>query len=1135
MIMRRLKYIAALLPLLGVLAGPAQADDIDIFTGGASNTADNPNVLIVLDNSSNWSANNQNWPTDTSPPVACGSACNKQGYYELKAVRNVLSSLTDPNTSLPINIGFMLFNDSSAARDGGYVRSRLQEMTAANRLDLIAKIDATIQNFNTETANSVQYSAMLFDIFKYFGGYTNPDNATKDAAPSTNPTYSSIPVFGTKFWGSNDADGSNPDSQAYSGSDYIPPTLTSCGRNYVVFIGNGLPNKDDVTSSNMYEVLRKLTNPSSPDTAIDQFPLETQTISESCTAVNTGAGASCQAAASCTSSLAAYTSTSTVTYKCSTNYCSSKKQNVNACTTSTASSYGPPSGNATGRYADEFASFLYNTDVSAQPGQQRVITYAIDVYRDSQDFDQTQLMRNMATYGGGKYFAAKDEDAIIDAFKQIIAEIQAVNTTFASASLPVNATNRAQNENQVFIGMFRPDPDSKPRWFGNLKQYKLGFFGTRVDLADEFGAQAINTNTGFVTECATSFWTTNSGAYFDWPTDLNPSPATRCLTSKFDKFSDAPDGPFVEKGAVAEVLRKGNEPPYDDTSEYGATSGATWQVKRNLFLANVASGTPPAYSTTNSGLDADTTKFIQGWDITNENQNFDASDQPITAETRPSIHGDVVHSRPIPVNYGSSVTVYYGANDGTYRAVDAATGKEKWALIAPEFSTSALTRLKDQLPLIKYPNSTVDDAIAKDYFWDGSTGIFQNKDNSQVWIFPTMRRGGRMIYGLDVTGNPDQPKLLWRVGCPDLTDDAGCTAGFSDIGQTWSTPSVAKIKGYDANKPVIVVGGGYDRCEDADTATPSCTSAKGKKIYVLDAATGAIIQSFNTTRGVAADISLIDVDFDGYVDYAYGADLGGNIWRISFVDPTDNSARASSAWTITRSAYTNVTNGIGKKFFFGPALLPYGGEIYLAIGSGDREHPLESQYPYTTPVTNRFYVYLDDPKKADSEAIDLEGTSMTTFNADTVSATDRILPGAGFDGWYMNLTDNGKGEQVVTSAVIIGGLVTFSTNRPLPATNSCATVLGEARGYWVNLLNSCGAIGSSEAICGGVRSGIFTGGGLPPSPVVGTVTINGQPVTVVIGAVDKEGGASSPIGGQEAPKIGSTKRKRLYWRIKGDN
>ena len=33
----------------------ANAEDIDIFTGASAGSAANPNILIVLDNSANWS------------------------------------------------------------------------------------------------------------------------------------------------------------------------------------------------------------------------------------------------------------------------------------------------------------------------------------------------------------------------------------------------------------------------------------------------------------------------------------------------------------------------------------------------------------------------------------------------------------------------------------------------------------------------------------------------------------------------------------------------------------------------------------------------------------------------------------------------------------------------------------------------------------------------------------------------------------------------------------------------------------------------------------------------------------------------------------------------------------------------
>ena len=47
----------------------------------------------------------------------------------------------------------------------------------------------------------------------------------------------------------------------------------------------------------------------------------------------------------------------------------------------------------------------------------------------------------------------------------------------------------------------------------------------------------------------------------------------------------------------------------------------------------------------------------------------------------------------------------------------------------------------------------------KNYYFDGSIGLYQNADSSNVWIYPTMRRGGRMIYALDVT-TPSAPRSL---------------------------------------------------------------------------------------------------------------------------------------------------------------------------------------------------------------------------------------------------------------------------------------------------------------------------------------------------------------------------------------
>jgi Tfp pilus tip-associated adhesin PilY1 len=803
--------------------------------------------------------------------------------------------------------------------------------------------------------------------------------------------------------------------------------------------------------------------------------------------------------------------------------------------TATGTSATPSGSDA--RYADEWAKFLFTTDVNSATGQQNVQVYAIDVFKDAQDARQTALLLSMAKYGGGKYFQASNESAIINALRQIMIEIQSVNTVFAAASLPINATNRSQNENQVFIGMFRPDGSAKPRWYGNLKRYQIALFGSDAKLADNSSPvqEAVSATTGFIQPCAKSFWTSDSGTYWSF----SPDSAGTCSTSGLSEFSDSPDGPQVEKGGAAEVVRKGNNPTATDTTP-------TYLVGRNLKTCDGTACTAfTDFNSTNVTQThvgaADSTEHTRVINYTTGVDVHDDNASTLNTDTRPSIHGDVAHSRPLPVNYGGStgVMLFYGANDGVFRAVRGADGKEAWGFIAPEHY-SRLKRLYDNSPLIDYGSTPAPTPAPtkKDYFFDGTAGLYQtfNADGTglRAWIFPTMRRGGRMLYAFDVS-TPATPVFKWRVGCTnaDLTDTASCTTGFTQMGQSWSIPAIASVKGFTGGQdiPLVLMGGGYDTCEDTDSSTSTCGSTKGNRVYVMNADTGALIKTFATDRAVAADLTLVDRDFDQRVDHAYVADAGGNLYRIDFIDPVTSALRDETAWTITKIANTS---GGGRKFLFAPAALPAGNKVYLSIVSGDRERPLITNYPYVEDLTNRAYMLVDTFATTGLPVnLDTGLTDVTSDNACTAPNQDGSTGNLGWRFAFGGSAVNSRGEQGVTSSTIFGGLVFFSTNRPLPAsTGSCDNNLGEAKGYAVNLLNGSGAVGVT-GLCGGSRSAVFTGGGLPPSPVTGTVPVDGKPVTVMIGGVNREGGASSPIGAQKIKPTVTQKRSRIYWYRQG--
>ncbi|HVJ25152.1 MAG TPA: hypothetical protein VM756_14600, partial [Burkholderiales bacterium] len=120
--LKSVRVLSAALVSALALPGFAHAEDIDLFVSAAtSSTLNNPNVLILLDNSSNWSSANQHWVG------AGGESPFKQGQSELRAIRTVVQEATDK-----VNIGLMMFRSGSLP-DGSYVRYAMRTMDTTNR------------------------------------------------------------------------------------------------------------------------------------------------------------------------------------------------------------------------------------------------------------------------------------------------------------------------------------------------------------------------------------------------------------------------------------------------------------------------------------------------------------------------------------------------------------------------------------------------------------------------------------------------------------------------------------------------------------------------------------------------------------------------------------------------------------------------------------------------------------------------------------------------------------------------------------------------------------------------------------------------------------------------------------------
>jgi type IV pilus assembly protein PilY1 len=722
------------------------------------------------------------------------------------------------------------------------------------------------------------------------------------------------------------------------------------------------------------------------------------------------------------------------------------------------------SSNDANNWADETARFLNGVDVSNSQGTQNIITYTIMVSSATPSTSETKtnnFIHEIGVRGGGGSFLATSVDDIRNAIDTALNQIQAANSVFASASLPVSVNSQGNYLNQVFMGMFRPDEHALPRWSGNLKQYQFNYNAGsgRISLVDANLAAAINPATGFISPNALSFWT-KAFPYTDfWKNKTFPAGEPNVGGA-----SDSPDGQLVEKGGAGQQLREQLMTSQAEAARNVYTSSGPNLTSFTTALAPTSFGT----GTTNAQRD-DIVNWTRGTDNRSPSDeqgpgsvtlqpSAGAASSAVAATVRPAVHGDVVHSSPVVLNYGGNIgtVVFYGGNDGMLHAVRGTKtgtggGQELWSFVPEEFLPK-LKRLRDNSPPIQYATSDMTVTPTpqrKDYGVDGPITFYQKGSSAgttQAIIYVGLRRGGRALYAFDVT-NPASPTLLWKKTA---------TGQLSALGQTWSEARVTRIYGY-AN-PVIVMGGGYDPVED--TAANPGTITMGNIIIVLDALDGSLLRVFpsgndaSISRPVAASVTLIDMDGNGMMDRAYAVDVGGSVYRMTFPDATP------AHWTISKIADFSTSTAAGQKMFYAPAVNVTERIVAVQVGTGDREKPLQK-----TGTLNRFFTVLDKNDGHTAALGDL--TQMTSAGLDTIPADSY--------GCYYNLPN--AGEKVVNGVVYVGGYSFFATNGPPDSTNTCTNNLGIARAYAI------------PAVCGPVTATTLVGGGFPPTPVTGSVLI----------------------------------------------
>jgi type IV pilus assembly protein PilY1 len=702
-----------------------------------------------------------------------------------------------------------------------------------------------------------------------------------------------------------------------------------------------------------------------------------------------------------------------------------------------------------------------------------------------------QLLARTAMNGEGKFANVYDEAGMIKAIEgMIIPIVQEVDSAFVAPVVPANPENRTFSGSRLYLGFFYPKQNEP--WYGNLKKFGINDQG---DVVDRYNNLATETDGAFK-PTAISYW--------------NPCP---------EGDASCGDGSSVDAGGVGAVLH-GSDITQRKIYTYLGDSTLAQRILTNSVNrfskraeVRVAMGATGTDSEKDEVID-----FVHGQDVWDFDEDLNA------AEKRNWILGDILHSKPLVVGYNhfeyaeeddcpltdaawsngtggtssgiNKTVIYVGSNDGMLHAFRDCDGAELWSFIPP-----------DLLPKLNLLNTG--EHPGHQYFIDGTPTAYildHNRDkiigvgDKVILLFGLRRGGGKdtldatasrgAYYALDVT-DPAAPVFLGKI------DNSTVPSGTSlpvELGETWSQPTIARIKEGGATKIVFFVGAGYDNNEDlrfgntqtfpagteATTATTDTTAGtddayldvsgqpktssgdgtpfnpRGRGIYCFEVARedvsytgtktwnysnfGTLIRGITVTNNsdltfsIPSDLTILDTNYDGFADRIYAGDTGGRILRFDVGDTTPAN------WTSRLVFQANPDSGRrGRKIFYRPSVVVKHDYVALVFGTGDREHPLN------LAVADRLYMVKDTGGTTPKTEADLLDVTNLPFAVDSAALDTKA-------GWYITLPL--VGEKVLAPALVFSGIAYFTTYTPsteADVISSCTDGnLGRARLWAVN-------------------------------------------------------------------------------------
>ncbi|MCB1638690.1 MAG: PQQ-binding-like beta-propeller repeat protein, partial [Thiothrix sp.] len=633
----------------------------------------------------------------------------------------------------------------------------------------------------------------------------------------------------------------------------------------------------------------------------------------------------------------------------------------------------------------------------------------------------------------------------------------------------------------VYVPVF--DSKTTPQWPGNLRKFTL----SNGQIVDASGNPALDANSRFLPQ-AKDMWSSQahgSDVTIGGAASKLPSPDVRKL--------------WTDVGAALVAISADN-----DAITTAMLTSDTRRTKSRLVELNGDAG-PTGMSCLGNYTDCDGTKVKVFGDpdtlagCVNIAEVTTCPGEPVSDTYRTTLlnfvrgykdgvagtggvarnhMGDMLNSKPVVVDYGSSTVVFSATNEGFLHAIDADTGAEKWA-----FMPSPLLKNQDAF----FRN---EDSRHHIYGIDGPLSVWRQDENNngqidgddKVYLYFGLRRGGRMYYALDITDPDSKPLLKWRVD-PSIS-------AFATLGETWSRPTLARIrlKSTTGNsgelKYVMVFGGGYDPVKDAlignnglglGIGSNRPADTLGHDVYMVDAETGTLVWSIKhagSNGGVLSgasqlkdsipgDIRILDMDNNGSLDRLYFADTGGNVWRVDMeIEQGENGTYDYSKARLTKLAALGGgdMNPDNRMFFYEPdvALRLEKGEplLTVALGSGYRTHPLSADTEDRFYVLRDKYVYTaapaDDSYYPITDSALVERDQMLEDEKNFLEYEDK-------KGWYYPFTAR-YAEKVLAPALTFLDKVIFTTfsrtdeNGNQSLVDACQPATNISRAYVLDIM-----------------------------------------------------------------------------------